>query len=99
MIYIKPKPSVSALEQLLWKKLPVPDREDPQIPHCSRGKRHHHGDDVCGASCVRVDGTFPTIPIVKTYGVGVFCSSPNPYRGKAVNNKHVDYAYKIGDKY
>ena len=93
MIYIKPKPSVSALEQLLWKKLPVPDREDPQIPHCSRGKRHHHGDDVCGASCVRVDGTFPTIPIVKTYGVGVFCSSPNPYRGKAkaVNNKRVDY--------
>jgi len=58
------KSSVSALGQPLRKRLPASDWADPQILRRSRGKRHHHGDDVCGGSCVCVDGTFRTIPTV-----------------------------------
>jgi hypothetical protein len=55
-IYVKP--IITALGQPIRKRLPASDRADPQIPHRSRGKRHHHGDDVCVGSCVCVDGTF-----------------------------------------
>jgi hypothetical protein len=30
------------------KRLPASDRAYPKIPHCRRGKWHHHGGDVCG---------------------------------------------------
>jgi hypothetical protein len=75
IIYVKP--SVSALVQPLWKRLPASDRVDPQISHRSRGKRHHHGDDVCGGSCVYVDGTFHTIPTVEILRSGIFSFRPN----------------------
>jgi hypothetical protein len=35
--------------------------------------------------CVGVYGTFRTIPTVESYGVGVFCSRPNPYSCIPVN--------------
>ena len=83
-IYIKP--SVSALGQPFWKRLPASDRADPQIPRGSRGKWHHHGDDVCGGSCGRVKGTFRTIPTIENLWSGSFCSRLNPNRGKVVNS-------------
>ena len=51
------KPSTSTLGQPLQKRLPTMDRKDlqTQIPHCSKGSIwHHHGDDVCRGSYVRV---------------------------------------------
>jgi len=27
------------------------DRAYPKLPRCRRGKRHHHGGDVCGLVC------------------------------------------------
>jgi len=60
--------------------------QDPQIPHCSWCKCHHHGDDVSVESCVRVNSTFCTIlPYLENLRGGSFLSQPNPYRGKAVN--------------
>jgi len=45
---IRIKPSELALAQLLRKRLPASDRPYPKIPRRRRGKRHHHGGDVCG---------------------------------------------------
>ncbi len=38
----------STLAQPLLKRLPASDRAYPKIPRHRRGKRHHHGGDVCG---------------------------------------------------
>jgi hypothetical protein len=46
MIYINSSQSV--LAEPLPKRMPVSDWVHPKIPHRRRGKRHHHGDDVCG---------------------------------------------------
>ncbi len=40
------------------------DRAHPTILRCRRGKRHHHGGDVCGLVVLGVDSTFRTIPTV-----------------------------------
>ncbi len=45
------KPRISALGQPLLKRLPASDRADPSIPCHRRGKRLHHGGDVCGLLC------------------------------------------------
>ncbi len=39
---------VCALGQPLRKRETTSDRAYPKIPRCRRGKRHHHGGDVCG---------------------------------------------------
>ena len=75
-VYIKH--SVSALGRPLWKRLLALDWADPQIPCSSRSKWHHHGDDVCGVSCVRVDGTFHTIPTIENLRSGSFLILPEP---------------------
>jgi hypothetical protein len=76
-IYVKP--SVSALGQPLPKRLPASDQADPQISRRIRGKRHHHGDDVCGGSCVSVDGTFRTIPTLGNLWSGSFLFPPESF--------------------
>jgi hypothetical protein len=58
MIYIKP--SVYALGQPLWKMSPVSDWAYPKIPRRWRGKRHHHGGDVCGLVVLGVKFFVPT---------------------------------------
>ncbi len=45
-----------------------------------RGKRHHHGGDVCGLVVLGVDGTYSTIPTVDfgdscLEGAGGYCIS------------------------
>ncbi len=45
------KPSLSALGQPLWKRLPASDQADPWIPRHRRGKWLRHGGDVCGLLC------------------------------------------------
>jgi len=76
-IYVKS--SVTALGQPLWKRLPVSDWADPQILRRSRGKQHHHGDDVCGGSCVCVDSTFRIIPTVGNIRRGSFLFPPRGF--------------------
>ena len=76
-IYVKS--SIATLGQPLRKRLPASDCADPQILHRSRGKRHHHGDDVCGRSCVCVDGTFRTIPSVGNLWSGSFLFPPKSF--------------------
>ncbi len=76
-IYVKP--SVCTLGQPLQKRLPASDRADPQISRRSWGKRHYHGDDVCGGSCVCVDGTFRTIPTVGNLRSGSFSFPPESF--------------------
>jgi hypothetical protein len=77
MIYVKP--SISALRQPLRKRLPTLDQADPQISRRSRGKRHYHGDDVCGGSCVCVDGTLCPIPTVGNLRSGSFLLPPESF--------------------
>ena len=67
-IYIKP--SIIALGP------PASDQEDPQIPRRSRGNRHNHGDDVCGACCVRVMALSIIFLPLETYGAGIFPPEP-----------------------
>ena len=55
------------------------DRAYPKLPCRRRGKRHHHGGDVCGLVVLGVDGTFCTIPTVRILQGGSFCSCRNPY--------------------
>jgi len=40
------------------------DRAYPKILRRRRGKRHHHGGNVCGLVVLGVDGTFRTIPTI-----------------------------------
>jgi len=75
-IYIKP--SVCALGQPLGKRLPALDRAYPKIPRCRRGKRCHHGGDVCGLVVLGVDGSFRTIPTVENLWGGSFWFPPEP---------------------
>jgi hypothetical protein len=49
--------SQSALGGPLRKRSPVLDRADPWIPCRRRGKRLHHGGDVCGIVMLVVDST------------------------------------------
>jgi hypothetical protein len=76
MIYIKP--SVCALGQPLRKRLPASYRVYPKIPRRRRGKRHHHGGDVCGLVVLGVDGSFRTIPTVENLRGGSFWFPPEP---------------------
>ena len=78
-VTIYAKPRVSALGQPLQKRSPASDWADPQIPRRSIGKRHHSGDDVCGGSCVWVDGTFHTIPTVGNVRSGSFLFPPKSF--------------------
>jgi hypothetical protein len=71
--------SVTALGQPLRKRLPASDWADPQILRRSRGKRQHHGDDVCGGSFVCVDGTFRAIPTVGILRSGSFSFPPESF--------------------
>ena len=73
------KSSITALGQPFRKRLPVSDWADPQILCRSRGKRHHHVDDVCGGSCVCVDCTFRTIPTVGNLRSGSFSFPPESF--------------------
>ncbi len=57
MIYIKP--SVYALGQPLGKRSPASDWAYPKIPSRKRGKRHHHGGDVCGLVVLDVEFFVP----------------------------------------
>ena len=43
-----------------------------------RGKRHHHGGDVCGGSCVDARRISSTIPIVGNIRGGSFPFPPEP---------------------
>jgi hypothetical protein len=52
MIYIKP--SIYALGQPLRKRSPALDRAYLKIPRRRRGKRNHHGGDVCGLVVLEV---------------------------------------------
>ncbi len=72
------KPSELALAQPLRKRLTASDRAYPKIPHRRRGKRHHHGGDVCGLVVLGVDGTFRTIPTVGILRGGSFSFPPEP---------------------
>jgi hypothetical protein len=66
---------------LLPKRLPASDRAYPKIPLRRRGKRHHHGGDVRGL--VVFWSTVLSVLFLpqESYGAGVFCPRPNPYRG------------------
>jgi hypothetical protein len=75
-IYIKP--SLCALGQPLWKRLPALDRAYPKIPRRRRGKQYHHGGDVCGLVVLVVDGSFRTIPTVENLRGGSFSFPPEP---------------------
>ncbi len=44
----------------------------PKIPRRRRGKRYHHGGDVCGLVVLGVDSTFRTIPTVGILRGGSF---------------------------
>jgi len=55
---MRPRPTPS-------EEVTVSDLAYPKIPHCRRGKWHHHGGDVCGLVVLGVDGTFRTIPTVR----------------------------------
>jgi len=46
---------------------------------------HHHGDDVCGGSCVGARRNSSTIPTIENLRGGSFSFLPEPYSGKAVN--------------
>ncbi len=71
------KLSYRVLAQPLPKRFPASDRVYPKIPLRRRGKRHHHGGDVCG---IVVFGSMSVLFLQqKTYGAGVFPSRPNPY--------------------
>jgi hypothetical protein len=48
------------------------------MPRRRRGKRHHHGGDVCGIVVVG-------FLLWESYGAGVFHSRSNPNRGIPVN--------------
>ena len=65
------------------------DRAYPKIPRRRRGKRHHHGGDVCGLIVLGVDGSFRTIPTVENLRGGSFCSRPNPYSRIPVKHQKV----------
>jgi len=67
-----------ALGQPLQKRLPVSDWAYPKIPRRRRGKRHHHGGDVCGLVVLGVGGTFRTIPTVGILRGGSFLFPPEP---------------------
>ena len=43
---------------------------------------------VGGVLVMMIDGIIVLFLLYETYGVGVFCSRPNPYRGKAVKSQH-----------
>ncbi len=54
----------------------------------------HHGDDVCGGSCVGARWNLFTIPTVENLrGGSVFCSCPNPYSGKVVQYHTITTMY------
>ena len=43
-----------------------------------KGKRHHHGGDVCGLVVLGVDGSLRTIPTVENLRGGSFLFPPEP---------------------
>jgi len=76
-IHIKPR--VCTLGQLLQKRLPALDQEDPQIPHRIRGKWHHHSDNAFrwGCACAwRHSRTI--IPTIEKLWGGSFLFPPDP---------------------
>jgi hypothetical protein len=56
----------------------VLDWADPWIPCRRRGKRFHHGGDVCGIVVSVVDGTFHTIPTIGKLRSKIFLFLPEP---------------------
>jgi hypothetical protein len=71
-------PSQSALDQPFQKRSPAPDWADPWIPCCRRGKRLHHGGDICGIVVLVIKGTFRTIPTVEKLQSKSFLFPPEP---------------------
>ena len=49
-----------------------------KLPRRMRGKRHHHGGDICGLVVLGVDGTFRTIPTVGILRGESFSFPPEP---------------------
>jgi hypothetical protein len=69
ILMIRIKPSICAFGQPLRKRSLTSDRAYSMIPHRRRGKRHHHGGDVCWLVVLGVDGTLvlflPTVRIIR----------------------------------
>jgi hypothetical protein len=55
------------------------------MPRRRRGKRHHHGGDVCGIVVVGLRDFSVIFLLWESYGAGVFHSRSNPNRGIPVN--------------
>ncbi len=75
------KPSNSALDRPLRKRFPALDWPYPYIPPHGRGKQHAMAMMFVGVVVSVLDRILVLFLLYKFYGVGFFCSRPNPYRG------------------
>jgi len=58
----------------------------PKLPRRRRGKRHHHGGDVCGLVVLGVNSTFRAIPTVGILRGGSFLFPLEPIAVKLLND-------------